>query len=345
MIESAGETGQNRFIDIRKPGTVQAIIYREMEAYEERRVDRMAGNRGGGSSVASGAREAAPAPSGRGHQPGRVRRAEGPAPRPVERKPRTVSLVPSVTETLLAWDVDVIACTRFCEQPDIRHVGGTKDPDIDTIADLKPDVVVVDTEENRLEDHDALMVAAGLDVHVDVGPFSVHDVPAMLDGLADMVGRCPSELRSNSSPTPPSRPSTAFIPVWRRPWMTVNGSTYTSTVLAAAGVGNVFADHPDRYPTVTEDEIEAAAPALVSRRASPTRSPSATARNWNDSARTSASSTDRTSPGGESEPRRRSGAFARRYTDRSREAASSGVTGLKATPLPISAPPRSTSAG
>lgn len=53
MIESAGETGQNRFTDIRKPGTVQAIIYREMEAYEERRVDRMAGNRGGGTSVAS----------------------------------------------------------------------------------------------------------------------------------------------------------------------------------------------------------------------------------------------------------------------------------------------------
>ena len=41
---------------------------------------------------------------------------------------RVVSLVPSTTETLLAWDVDVIACTRFCEQPALRHVGGTKDP-------------------------------------------------------------------------------------------------------------------------------------------------------------------------------------------------------------------------
>ena len=42
---------------------------------------------------------------------------------------RVVSLVPSTTETLLAWDVDVVACTRFCEQPHLRHVGGTKDPD------------------------------------------------------------------------------------------------------------------------------------------------------------------------------------------------------------------------
>ena len=33
---------------------------------------------------------------------------------------RVVSLVPSITETLLAWGVDVVACTRFCEQPQLR---------------------------------------------------------------------------------------------------------------------------------------------------------------------------------------------------------------------------------
>ena len=47
---------------------------------------------------------------------------------------RVVSLVPSVTETLLAWGVDVVACTRFCEQPALTHVGGTKDPAIDAIV-------------------------------------------------------------------------------------------------------------------------------------------------------------------------------------------------------------------
>jgi uncharacterized membrane protein YdbT with pleckstrin-like domain len=43
LIESAGETGQNKFADIRKPSVVQNVIYREIEAYENRRVDRMAG--------------------------------------------------------------------------------------------------------------------------------------------------------------------------------------------------------------------------------------------------------------------------------------------------------------
>jgi uncharacterized membrane protein YdbT with pleckstrin-like domain len=46
LIESAGETGQNTFGDIRKPNVVQNVIYREIEANENRRADRMAGARG-----------------------------------------------------------------------------------------------------------------------------------------------------------------------------------------------------------------------------------------------------------------------------------------------------------
>ena len=68
---------------------------------------------------------------------------------------RVVSLVPSSTETLLALGVDVVACTRFCEQPAIPHVGGTKNPDIAAIVALAPDLVVLDEEENRREDADA----------------------------------------------------------------------------------------------------------------------------------------------------------------------------------------------
>ena len=66
---------------------------------------------------------------------------------------RVVSLVPSATETLLDWGIDPVACTRFCEQPQLTHVGGTKDPDIHAIAELGPDLVVMDREENRREDH------------------------------------------------------------------------------------------------------------------------------------------------------------------------------------------------
>ena len=72
---------------------------------------------------------------------------------------RVVSLVPSVTETLLAWGIEPVACTRFCEQPDLPHVGGTKDPDLASIIGLAPDLVVLDREENRKEDAEALASA------------------------------------------------------------------------------------------------------------------------------------------------------------------------------------------
>ena len=55
-----------------------------------------------------------------------------------------------------ARDVVPIACTRFCEQPGSRTVGGTKDPDVAAIVALAPDLVVVNDEENRREDFDAL---------------------------------------------------------------------------------------------------------------------------------------------------------------------------------------------
>src|SRR5687768_18304959 len=99
---------------------------------------------------------------------------------------RVVSLVPSATETLLAWGVDVVACTRFCEQPTIAHVGGTKDPDVAAIVALGPDLVVVDREENRREDAEAL-TAAGIAVHV-MHVTALDDVESELAALAVAVG-------------------------------------------------------------------------------------------------------------------------------------------------------------
>jgi ABC-type Fe3+-hydroxamate transport system substrate-binding protein len=171
---------------------------------------------------------------------------------------RIVSLVPSVTETLLAWGVDVVACTRFCEQPLLAHVGGTKDPDIDAIVALAPDLVVVDIEENRRPDAEALE-ARGMRLHV-THVTALADVAPTLVALADATGVHvpPIELRHAAPPR-----LDACVLIWRRPWMTVNDDTYGSSVLAHLGVGNVFAGAADRYPQVTLDEVAARAPALV----------------------------------------------------------------------------------
>ncbi len=178
---------------------------------------------------------------------------------------RVVSLVPSVTETLLAWGVEPVACTRFCEQPGLRHVGGTKDPDVAAIVALAADLVVMDEEENRREDAEAL-AAAGLRLHV-TAVRSLDDVRPTLDALASAVGVdgglpiCAAD--GASPPGSRRRGRRAFVPIWRRPWMTFNGGTYASSLLAAVGVDNVFAAAADRYPTVTLDDAAARRPDVV----------------------------------------------------------------------------------
>lgn len=172
--------------------------------------------------------------------------------------PRVVSLVPSITETLLEWGVTPVAVTRFCEVEGIARVGGTKNPDVAGIVSLRPDIVLMDEEENRVDDAQALR-AAGVTVHAtrvrDVaGVSTTLDELARLTGAeahpATMSGRDPAVLR-------------AWVPIWRRPWMTINGDTYGSDLLAQAGFDNVYAGDGTRYPTVTIADAAARSPDVV----------------------------------------------------------------------------------
>ena len=157
---------------------------------------------------------------------------------------RIVSLVPSVTETLSAWDRTPVACTRVCERPDLEHVGGTKNPDISRIVELHPDLVVVDAEENRREDYDALL-ASGI-VVVALHVRSLEDVDASMTELASHVGARWVPLMLGASRPVRAR---AFIPIWRRPYIALGTPTYGAALLAHLGVVNVV-DAGAPYPEI-----------------------------------------------------------------------------------------------
>ena len=63
-------------------------------------------------------------------------------------------------------------------------------------------------------------------------------------------------------PVPDARARVA-VPIWRDPWMVVGRDTFTGDLLRRRGYHNVFADHPDRYPTVDLAEIDRADVDLV----------------------------------------------------------------------------------
>lgn len=168
---------------------------------------------------------------------------------------RVVSIVPSLTEALEATAPGVVVgATDWCTHPPglaAERVRGTKNPDVERIVALAPDLVLANQEENRPADLDALR-AAGLAVYVT----DIRDVDGGLDSLGRMLGACglgePGWLRearalwAGVEPVAPRR--RAVVPIWRRPWMAVGSDTFTGAVLHRLGVDNVLAGSPERYP-------------------------------------------------------------------------------------------------
>jgi ABC-type Fe3+-hydroxamate transport system substrate-binding protein len=178
---------------------------------------------------------------------------------------RVVSLVPSATETLVALGVTPVACTRFCDLPGVPTVGGTKHVDVDAVAAIEPDLVVVNDEENRIEDAQAL-TARGLVLH-SMSPRSVLDVGgavAQLAGAVDVPVPAPFDRWSEwlAQTRVPAR-IRAFVPIWRRPWMSLAADTYGSSLLAHCGIENVCQAAADRYPEVALADIARLEPDVV----------------------------------------------------------------------------------
>ncbi|MEW6272065.1 MAG: helical backbone metal receptor [Thermodesulfobacteriota bacterium] len=196
-----------------------------------------------------------------------------------ERAMRIVSLVPSVTETLFALGLGerVVGVTDWCIHPadlltGVARVRGTKNPDCPKVAALAPDLVLANLEENREVDVRRLR-ERGLAVWVDY-PRTVDDALAQVDALARLGAPAGSvdailEPLEQALRDAAARHATAarsvrgFIAVWKDPWMTLSHDTYAHDLLARAGIANVFADAPGRYPRLTLEEVAARDPEVV----------------------------------------------------------------------------------
>jgi ABC-type Fe3+-hydroxamate transport system substrate-binding protein len=191
---------------------------------------------------------------------------------------RIVSLVPSLTELLFALGAGdaVVGVTRYCTDPPARvaaiaKVGGTKNPDLDAIAAVRPDLVVMNAEENRREDFAALS-ASGFTILV-TEPKTVDDGIRLIASLGAAVGR--GEVGARLAAAQEAGVATVraavrgrravsyFCPIWRKPWMAFNADTYAHDLLGAAGGCNVLADRRERYPVVTLEEVVATNPEVV----------------------------------------------------------------------------------
>jgi ABC-type Fe3+-hydroxamate transport system substrate-binding protein len=181
---------------------------------------------------------------------------------PPDRVRRVVSIVPSLTESVAATAPGLlVGATDWCTHPgdlDVVRVRGTKNPDIERIIALAPDLVLANAEENRAVDLD-LLRASGLAVYVT----DIRTVAGALSSLERLLAACglqrPAWLDDAARAWAQVRPLTprrrAVIPIWRRPWMAVGSDTFTGSVLERLGVDNVLAGHAERYPRIQLDRL------------------------------------------------------------------------------------------
>ncbi|MCK5942118.1 MAG: ABC transporter substrate-binding protein [Planctomycetes bacterium] len=181
---------------------------------------------------------------------------------------RILSLVPSTTESVCALGATgrLVGCTRYCTEPAAalayaRRIGGTKNPDLDAIASLEPDLVLGNAEENRPEDLDWL--AARFPMLVQT-PRSVVEASNDLRVLATRLGalaevepfllRIEARIAEAEAAVLGKEPLRVYYAIWRKPWMTINADTFVHDVLELCGARSVAADEPLRYPAMEPHE-------------------------------------------------------------------------------------------
>jgi len=193
---------------------------------------------------------------------------------------RIVSIAPNAAETIAALGAadQIVGVSDFCVFPKelttLPHVGGIMNPDLERIATLDPDLIVL---RGRLPSVESLCQHLGIDVYHDRTE-SYDDIFAGIERLGARLGRNEAaealigrmrgeiaEIRRRLADVEPLR---VLLIVNRdsdaiRNVVTFGGGTFVDEVIRLAGGVNVFAESPVPYPQVTMEQIIAAQPEVI----------------------------------------------------------------------------------
>ena len=181
---------------------------------------------------------------------------------------RIVSLAPSLTETVYALGLQdrLVGDTEYCDYPPDaakKHkVGGAINPNMEEIAALRPDVVLVVKSLNRLETVRALE-QLGIPVY-SVDPHSVNGVIESMKRLSGVLGAedagaaLDAKLRERLAAIHAKLNGVAPIPVlfvvWTEPLMSIGGKTFIADVLERTGATSVVDSRQD-WPQFSLEEV------------------------------------------------------------------------------------------
>lgn len=178
---------------------------------------------------------------------------------------RIVSLVPSQSEFLweLGLHAELMGITKFCIHPEkmfkqVTRVGGTKNPDLDKIRALQPDLIIGNKEENEktmieqlsrefpvwMSDvntpEQALNMMGSLSAMVD----RTSQGKAIIEASAHSLAKCKALFHGES---------VAYF-IWNEPYHFAGADTFIHSVLTHIGFKNVFSNQP-RYPELSLKQL------------------------------------------------------------------------------------------
>ncbi|MEH0155050.1 helical backbone metal receptor [Limibacter armeniacum] len=185
---------------------------------------------------------------------------------------RIVSLVPSQTELLytLGLQNEVVGITKFCIHPsswkqEKTCIGGTKKFRMDTIDELKPDLIIGNKEENYQEGIETLRQKypvwtsdiANLDEAIDM----INQV-GTITGKSEKAKTLTQSILSEFEQLKGSHSSKSVLYlIWKNPYMAAGKQTFIDHMISAAGWTNVVSD--TRYPEINTLEIQQLNPDLI----------------------------------------------------------------------------------
>ena len=191
---------------------------------------------------------------------------------------RIVSTAPSITEILYALGLGarVVGVTRFCRYPPEAQkkpkIGDYVNPNIEAIAALKPDLVIIQSNPVRLTERLRALHLQTLEVNQD----NIAAIYTSIESIARAAGaeqkgaQLILDLRTKLDAIR-ARPHTlvrAMFVVGRAPGrldglIVAGKGSYLSELIALAGGQNIFDDAVATYPQVALEEVLSRNPEVV----------------------------------------------------------------------------------
>jgi iron complex transport system substrate-binding protein len=199
---------------------------------------------------------------------------------------RIVSLAPSLTETVYALGVEdrLVGDTDYCDYPPDAQkkpkVGGVINPNLEQIAALHPDLVLLSKEGNMLA-----TVSALDSLHIPTYATDAHSIEQIITSvqkLADVLnasaaGRTLADglqqrLQALQDRLTDVAPRRVLFIVWPEPLQSVGKNTFVADALRRAGAVSIVDSNQD-WPQVSLEEVAKLQPDYLIFAASHTGSP------------------------------------------------------------------------